>query len=187
MINKLHSLVVACIATLAATSANALSISAVPTSDVGPVTVDLVMNFEEATIGGGIIVDISGALAFASFTPSAYFNTLNTTADDTDFTGFGTNNKPASAEFELHFASFAGVSGEHVLGTLTLDILSEGVGIIDLSLSPDTFYGGFVDLMAMPQDVTLNDAQVNVVPLPAAAWFFATGMGMAAFWRRRRS
>lgn len=178
-------------AMLAASSANALSISALPASQEvlatdGIATVDIVMDFESQSIGGGIIFDFSGPITFQSFTPSAYFNTLNTTADDTDFTGFGTTNKPASAEFEIHLGSFAGFGGQQTLGTLTFAVNDIGTALIDISISPDLFYGGFYDLLANPQDVTLNDAQIDsVVPLPATAWLFATGMGLVAFWRRR--
>lgn len=192
MTTRTTRLAVAAFAALAATSANALSISALPAvqdvpAEDGFATIDIVMNFEEQSIGGGIIIDLSGPISLVSFAPSAYFNTLNTSADDTDFTGFGTDNKPGSAEFEIHLGNFAGFGGNQVLGTLTVALGDIGTGVIDLSLSPDLFYGGFFSLLAEEQTVTLNDATINsVVPLPTTAWLFATGMGLVGFWRRRR-
>lgn len=192
MTMRITKALVATVAVLAASSASALSISALPASQEvlatdGVATVDIVMDFETQSIGGGIIFDFSGPITFQSFTPSAYFQTLNTTPDDTDFTGFGTNNKPASAEFEIHLASFAGIGGQQTLGTLTFAVTDLGTAIIDISISPDIYYGAFYDLLANPQDVALNDAQIeSVVPLPATAWLFATGMGLVGLWRRRR-
>jgi len=192
MTTRITQAAVAVLAGIAATSANALSISALPaTQDVlatdGTATIDIVMNFEEQSIGGGIIIDLSGPIAFVSFAPSAYFNTLNTTNDDTDFTGFGTANKPADTDFEIHLGNFGGLGGNQVLGTLTVSLTDSGTGVIDLAISPDIFYGGFFSLLAEEQNVTLNDASINsVVPLPTTAWLFATGMGLVGFWRRRR-
>ena len=179
-------------AMIAASSASALSISATPSSQSvlsgTQVTVNLSMSFEAQSIGGGIIFDFSGPISFVSFTPSAYFNSLNTDpSGDTDFTGFGGNNKPASAEFEVHLGSFSGISGNNDLGTLTLLTTGAGLGIVDLSVSPANFYGGFLDLVGTPQTVAFNDAQINVVPLPATAWLFLAGMGAAATRFRRRS
>lgn len=187
----IHPMLVATAALLAASSANALSISATPaTQDVlsgNQATVTLSMSFEAQTIGGGIILDFSGPISFVSFTPSAYFNSLNTDpATDADFTGFGTGNKPATAEFEIHFGSFTGTGGDNVLGTLTFNTAGTGQGLVDLSASPGNFYGGFLDLNASPQTVTFNDAQINVVPLPATAWLFLAGLGAAATRVRRR-
>lgn len=178
-------------ALLATSAAHALSISALPEMQNvfvtdGQVTVDIVMDFEEQSIGGGIVLDFGGPIAFQSFAPSAFFRTLDTAADDTDFTGFGTNNKPADAEFEIHLGSFNGFGGRQTLGTLTFALLDLGIGSVDVGLSPDTFYGGFFDLQANPQQVTLNSAQISSLPLPASAWLFATGMGIAGLRRRRR-
>ena len=155
----------------------------------GTTTLELYMDFSGVTTqGGGVILDISGPLSFNSFTPSTYFNSLNTSpGDDTDFTGFGTSKKPASAEWEIHFGAFAGITGMNKLGDLTLNLTGVGLGGLTLSESPGTNYGGFVDLSANPQAVDLLGAQVNVVPLPATAWLFATGFGLVGFWRRRRA
>lgn len=189
---KLNGLLVAA-ALLAASSAQALSISLTPASrDVSPgqaTTFDLVMDFEAQSLGGGIIFDFSGPISFTGFTPSAYFNSLNTAADDTDFTGFGTTTKPASAEFELHLGNFAGISGQNVLGQLAFTTTGSGTGIIDLSISPDNFYGGFFDFQGNEQTVALGDAQINAnaIPLPATAWLFLAGIGAAATRLRRRA
>jgi len=140
------------------------------------------------TVGGGVILDITGPLSFNSFTPSTYFNGLNTApGDDTDFTGFGTSNKPGTAEWEIHLGSFAGLTGLNKLGDLTLNLTGTGLGGLVLSESPGDNYGGFVDLSANPLPVSFVGAQVNVVPLPATAWLFATGFGLVGFWRRRRA
>jgi len=147
------------------------------------------MDFEAASVGGGLIFDFSGPITFDGFTPSAYFNTLNTSpADDTDFTGFGTNTKPADAEFEIHFGSFSGISGQNVLGTLSFILQDAGTGLVTVSESPSNFYGGFLDLNAKPLTVNYpgQPLEVNAVPLPATVWMFFAAIGAAATRLRRR-
>lgn len=196
MNSRLHGVLFAT-ALLAASGAQAYSISAVPSStDViagDSFSVTLSMNFEAASVGGGLIFDFAGPISFTGFTPSAYFNTLNTApADDTDFTGFGTSTKPADAEFEIHFGSFSGISGNNVLGTLNFSTQdgNTGTGLITVAESPSNFYGGFLDLAANPLTVTYpGQVQVNVnpIPLPATVWMFFAAMGAAATRLRRRA
>ena len=81
------------------------------------------------------------------------------------------------------------ITGMQTLGDLTLNLLGLGTGII--TLSEGTGFGQRGDSFA--EDLTGADlvidftgGTIEVVPLPATAWLFATGFGLVGFWRRRR-
>ncbi len=141
-------------------------------------------------VAGGLILDLTGPINIEGFTPSAFFNTLNTSAGDSDFTGFGTSNKPTDAEYEIHFGSFDGLDGTQVLGTLTFGLSNFGTGGITIGPSPEALYGPFVDLKANAVNLAFNGASIQVaaVPLPPTLWLLATGLGFvgARAARRRR-
>jgi hypothetical protein len=195
---RLKTLLLVGTAFVASTAAQAASVSLTPAvRDVGigeqtpfTLSIDFTIGTDPnaAPIGGGLIFDFSGPVAFRGFTPSAFFNTLNTAPnDDTDFTGFGTNTKPADAEFEIHFGSFTGITGIQDLGTLSFEGLDMGQAVITMAESPGDFYGGFFDLGGRPVAITLTAPnQITVIPLPATAWLFLAGLGAAATRLRRR-
>lgn len=148
-------------------------------------TLELFMDFTgDPTLGGGIDLDLSGPISLLSFTPSDYFNALNTDAlGDTDFTGFGTAS--ADADFEIHFGSFAGLSGVNKLGDITVSLDGAGLGTIALAIN--SLYGDFFSTQGGLQDVTLAGATLQVVPVPAAAWFFVSALGVLGGVRLRRA
>jgi hypothetical protein len=198
MNTRIKTLLLVGTAFFASTAAQAASVSLTPAvRDVGigeqtnfTLSIDFTIGTDPnaAPIGGGLIFDFDGPIVFRGFAPSAFFNTLNTApADDTDFTGFGTDTKPTSSEFEIHFGSFTGITGIHDLGTLAFEGSDMGQAMVTMRESPGEFYGGFFDLGGRPVPITLTAPnQITVVPLPATAWLFLAGLGAAATRLRRR-
>lgn len=192
--------------------ASAASFSLSPSSQVvsledGSVTIGLHMDFDVFSIGGGLMIEINGPIGFASFTPSGYFNSLDTiqmvsqcpgydagnpgtfcNPDFYDFTGYGTDMKPDSADWEIHFGSFGGVTGSHQIGTLSFALLGTGLATIDLQSSPGAYFGPFVNLMGMPIDLELNGAtlEISAIPVPASFWLLGSAMGVLGSARRLR-
>jgi hypothetical protein len=156
-------------------NAQALSIDIVPGST--STSLDVLIDFTaDPTVGGGIDLAFSGPIAFTGFTPSAFFNGLDTT-----FSGFGTAD--ADADFEIHFGDFAGVAGPGVLGTLNFSQLDLGATV---ALAINTTFGDFFSAATFdPQVVALNG--FTVVPVPAAVWLFGSALGLLAGVRRSRA
>jgi hypothetical protein len=149
----------------------------------GSVTLELYMNFSgagEQTVGGGIDLDFQGAISMGTFTPTSYF----TTTADPFFTGHGTVD--ADNDYEIHFGSFAGLSGINKLGDLSVNLSSGGIGTINMAIN--TVYGNFYSTGNQLQSVALSGAQINVlsaVPVPAAVWLFGSALGLMGVVRRR--
>ncbi|MBC7938774.1 MAG: PEP-CTERM sorting domain-containing protein [Chitinophagaceae bacterium] len=184
--HHLLSLAAAALCALAA-PAQAASISLAPPEHTGlPGTTaafDLIMNFAptEATLGGSVdidLVDLTGRISFVSFTPSAWFNTV----PDPAFSGHGTLR--ADADYEVHMAEFNGLSGTHVLGTVTVNLISEGTA--ELRLATNSFWGGFFGINSQPQAVTMTGATVTIVPEPSTALLWLLGAGTLGALARRR-
>ncbi|MBL8225039.1 MAG: VPLPA-CTERM sorting domain-containing protein [Chromatiales bacterium] len=154
----------------------------------GTATLELFMDFTgRPLIGGGIDLAFGGPISLISFTPSAYFNSLDTNPLlPTDFTGFGTEN--TAADFEIFWGNFAGTGGDgpKKLGDLTFSLNGLGVATVDVIISE--FWGGaFFDLDSEPMDVAVSGASLQVVPVPAAAWLFVSAIGALGGMRLRRA
>jgi hypothetical protein len=146
----------------------------------GTATLELFMDFRDnPTVGGGIDLSTEGAVSLVEFLPSDWFNTI----PDPFFTGFGTDN--ADGDLEIHFGSFAGLSGINKLGDLVLSLNSIGPG--NLNIAINSFYGNFFSISGPEQDVALAGASLQVVPVPAAAWLFLSAIGGLAGLRLRRA
>jgi PEP-CTERM motif len=150
----------------------------------GTASFDLMMDFatNEATLGGGVDIDLNGPVSLQSFTPSNYFLTV----PDPAFSGHGSFY--AVKDYEVHLGSFTGLSGRNLLGTLTINLLGEGVGSI--SLAVNSFWGPFYSVNSTLQNVTMTDAQFNItaVPEPTTAWLMLLGAGaITAASRLRRA
>jgi hypothetical protein len=154
----------------------------------GTATLELFMDFTgRPLLGAGIDLAFSGPISFVSFTPSTYFNSLNVAPlNATDFTGFGTDN--TAADYEIFWGSFIGTGGDEPkkLGDLTFALTGLGVANVDLVISE--FWGGaFFSPDGGVIDVALAGAQLQVVPVPAAAWLFLSAVGALGGMRLRRA
>jgi hypothetical protein len=124
----------------------------------GTATFGLYVDFtDDPTIGGGLDFDFRGAIALQSFLPSPFFNSLDTEADDTDFTGFGTAR--ADADLEIHLGALDGFSGINKLGDFTVNLLSVGSGAIDVGIN--SAYGSFCST-ALDRDCTCDSMVVDL-------------------------
>lgn len=150
---------------------------------VSPASMDLMMDFaaSELTLGGGIDVDVSGIATFRDFIPSAYF----TTVADPAFSGHGTLR--ADNDYEIHFGSFNGLSGLNKLGTIRLNMQAPILGTTAMiTLTTNSFFGGFVSASPTPLNVTMTGAVVSV-PEPAAAALLLAGLGIVGIAVARRA
>jgi hypothetical protein len=147
----------------------------------GTASFALMMDFGagEATLGGGIDLGLDGPIAFVAFTPSAYYLGV----PDPAFSGHGTLR--ADRDYEVHFGSFSGLSGQNLLGTVTVALLAPGASSVTLAIN--SFWGDFYGIDGRRQDVTLNGATMlaAAVPEPASALLLLLGAaGLAAAARR---
>lgn len=183
--NLKSMLAVAVLSGLSISASEAAAVYLTPASQTaslssGSVTLELYMDFSgagEQTVGGGIDLDFQGAISMGTFTPTSYFS--NTA--DPFFTGHGTVD--ADNDYEIHFGNFAGLSGVNKLGDITVNLL--GIGIANVNMAINTYYGDFYSTSSQLQNVVLSGAQINVVPVPAAVWLFGSALGLMGAVRRR--
>lgn len=139
-------------------------------------TFDIVMDFtDEPTIGGGFdIVFDTSVFAFDSFVN-------NEIGED----GFGRDPDVMSGLLESWaFGGFAGLSGPDIVGSVSFVYLG---GFGEIQLTATSGIGGpFVSLNQPDMTIDVQYGSAAVVPLPAAAWFFLSGLG-ALFGVRRRA
>lgn len=172
---------------LGAAQAGAASISLSPASATvdlaqGSFSFDLSMSFaaSEATLGGGLDLDLTGPISFVSFTPSAWFGSV----PDPQLSGHGS--VLADHDYEVHFGNFGGLSGDQSLGTLTVRLVQAGAA--GVALSTNSTVGSFFTAAGAPQGVTLNGAALTIsaVPEPATLALWLLGGGALAARRARR-
>lgn len=172
------ALALLCFSSSEASSAYLLPASSDVQLSAGTATLELFMDFTGTpTIGGGIDLDLTGPISFGFFTPSSYFNGL-----DSLFSGHGITH--ADADYEIHFGDFAGLSGVNKLGDVNVNLLAMGIGQITLAINQ--YYGSFYGTNTEVMTVALDGAQVNIVPLPATAWMLLTGVVSLAIRKVRR-
>jgi PEP-CTERM motif len=145
------------------------------------VSFELMMDFTvaEATLGGGIDIDLRGPISVVGFVPSTFFLTVA----DPAFSGHGA--VWAQDDYEVHFANFNGMSGKNSLGTFTVNL--QGPGEAELRLAINTHWGSFFFASGLPQNVTLIGANINPVPEPASAALWLAGVAMLGVAVKRRA
>lgn len=196
----------AAVAAMSASATQAESIYISPTDTPatpgGTASVGLFMDFGSTlAVGGQVLIDLQGPISISGFTPSAYFNTL--------LAGFATNygstgNLPVDAEFQVSISTpftLCGsvpcpslITGQQKLGDLNFNV-GAGLSALDqgiITLSEGDGFGGrgqsfAVDLTGADINMVFTGGTISAVPIPATVWLFATGMGLAGFWRRRRA
>ena len=109
---------------------------------------------------------------------------LNTKFGITELTVDDTN--AGYLELGIGTLSFTqGVSGAGLLGNFSFDAIAKGEFILGFN---DGF-GGFSDFNTFqPQDINYQNTTVKVVsnvPVPAAVWFFASGLGVLCSRKRK--
>jgi hypothetical protein len=142
----------------------------------GQASIGLFMDFTgEPTLGGGIDLSLIGPITLSEFIPSAYFNA----APDPAFTGFG--EERADNDLQIHFGSFAGLSGQNKLGDIIVNLL--GMGDAEVRLAINSWYGNFYSAEnSEAMNVELGGTKLTVIPLPASLWFLLSGFsGLLAF------
>lgn len=185
MSNKSRALGLLALILSVATTSQAASVYLSPASasfdlSAGQASFEVFMNFasSEATVGGGVDIQLTGPISFLSFTPSAWFGSV----PDSQLSGHGRT--LADHDYEVHFSSFNAMSGLNALGTLTVRLNGSGVGTI--ALLENSLVGPFASLSAQAIPTTLSGAQFSItaVPEPDAAWLMVGGLALVAMARR---
>ena len=140
---------------------------------------DLYMDFEVATSGmGSVSIQYESAvLGNASFTYDPGFESSVFQTYDPNYGSGVVGN--------IGFYDVYGVSGLHRIGTLSLEALAPS----DMSPLAVLEEASFItaDIYGDPISVDYSGAMVSIaaVPVPAAFWLMASGLGLLAGWRRR--
>ncbi len=159
------------------------------------VSLDLYMDFVDTTVGGAFDVFYdAGLLSFVSFEFDAGF--LASVADpafsafpDNCIDGGSAGGGCADGDAELNgigFGNFDGITGNHLIGTLTFDALQNGLAVLTMATN-DAPWEGFISASDASELVVLyTPAKVRIIPVPAAAWLLGSALLMIAGLRRRR-
>ena len=180
----------ACMLCLAASTAQAASISATASPDgagIGDIiTVSLQGDFSSlATIGGGFDVFFdSSHLSFLSFG----FSDSMAFADDLLL-----RREPDELAGELNgigFGHFDGLGGVFDIASIQFQVLSAGSSLISLAVNEGGLPsnpGGFFDIDGFEMKVDFIGTEVTTIPLPATFWLLGAAGSMLLGWSRRQS
>jgi hypothetical protein len=177
-------LIVAAIAILGlnSTSANAVNridfTPALQSMQVGSdLTLDIVMNFDEVTVGGGLEITYSPGLTFLSFDFDPNFSA------NFGLTGPDPGSVDPALEISFGWLIFTGIGGEtgtHIVGQLVFR--ANGPGPVQIVMAEESTgsagaYYGPANLNS-PMIVEFGSATINVVPIPEPQTGMLIGLGL---------
>ena len=138
------------------------------------------------------VLTYNGDFAFdPSFPTDPFFSRPGVTGDPDDCSIVMADGCSVPGEINgIAFGSFTGLaaSGPTLVGTLSFTGLNLGTSLLTMT-DNDTPAGAWFALDGSgPLDVAYGSAEVNVVPIPAAAWLFGTGLlALTGVARRRKA
>jgi hypothetical protein len=135
-------------------------------------------DFDVALDGGGLNIQYDPTIVQLNYA------SVDTSVWDPINSGIDGGIDNTSGEISgIYFASSDDISGDFPIATLGFTAMA--LGMSPLQLSPYDMNPFTSDGVLTP--VTLEDGSINVsaVPLPAAAWFMLSGLGMLIGWSRR--
>ena len=167
---------------LNSTSANALNrIDFGPTTQTiqagSDFTLDIVMNFDDVTVGGGIEVTYSPGLTFLSFNFDPTFTA------NFGLAGPDPGSIAPSLEISFGWLIFTGIGGEtgtHTVGQLAFS--ANGPGPVQIVMAEESngaagpYYGPAN--FSSPMAVEFGSATINVAPIPEPQSSLLIGMGL---------
>ncbi len=140
---------------------------------------DLRMNFDDETLGGGIVLDYDMGIVWLSST--TFDDNL---PDDPDFRCPGSSVVPCPPDPNfLSYGTFAGIAGQHTVARLTFD--THALGSTEVRIAIERPFADGVEL-GMSLDVMTASATINVIPEPSTFALVALG-GLGLGLLRRRS
>ncbi len=144
------------------------------------ITVSLVVDLAaDQSLGGGF--DLNWCTGCIDFIGS----TVTAPGSDPFFTRPG-DEGPGTLT-GVAFGSFNGYSGEVLAAELTFEVIGAAGTTTFINLGPNSVPAGpLVDFSGIPLDVMYNGLEVQIVPIPAAAWLLLGGLGMLFGFRRQR-
>jgi hypothetical protein len=148
-------------------------------ASAGSVQVDLQMEFDDTTLGGGIQLAFDDAILGL---PTITFDAA--LGDDADFRcPLDTNPTCPSDPLFASWGTFGGLTGAKTVLSLVLPLLAEGSTQLSASIVNE-----FSDSGGTPLDVTIVPAAITVVPEPSTGLLLALGLtGLALPGRRSRA
>jgi hypothetical protein len=175
---------------LAASGAQAATVSLDPVSATGPaggqVAFSLVANFGSTpTIGGGVDFSWnSSVLTFKSFDFDPGFTIRDTSFDRKDL--------QTSSLFSVVFGNFGGLSlpADTKIGLVTFNLVGSPGSSSSIALSDSNRWAGFFTDAGSAINVSYTGATANVapIPIPAAVWLLVSGLaGLAGVARRSKA
>jgi hypothetical protein len=198
----LHFIGAFVVANVFASQAHAASVSVTPDVSsallsAGTTTLTIEMDFrDQPTLGGYVDLSFGGTISLRSFTPSAWwFDTCDRYINspygfcEWDAAAPGPGFHPDTFDgLALSLGHYDGLSTAEIVGTVTVNLLSEGVGTIGMAANS---WGDFIGLeTSLPMVVDFSGATVDVigastVPVPAAVWMFGSALGLLGWIGRK--
>ena len=161
------------------------------------VTFDIEMDFINSTVGGSFDVFYdSSLLSFISFEFDAAFTAIidpafsvlpdNCLVDGAAISGCSVGDSELNG---IAFGNFDGVTGTHIIGTLSFITLDSGVAEITMATNDGPYEGFFSSVDASELVVLYGPGKIHItqVPVPAAVWLMLSGIGLLGGLSRRHS